>query len=223
MRPRHGLPEDERRELGRSDVSAAARDPVRDRIAVAAVKLIGGGGYEAASLEALCERARVSRGQFDCRFTGLEDCFLSLHDELAAEFCERVRFAFETPAAWHDRIWAAGWAAMRFLREDPFRARFLIAAVNGAGGRAQARRDGLVQGLADLLDTGRGELDDPNVASRTSAEVVAGAIYGTVLGRVEAGCVERGEEFLPELVYMAVMPYLGSRAAEDELLVQALR
>ena len=29
--------------------------------------------------------------------------------------------------------------------------------------------------------------------------------------------------FLPELVYMAVMPYLGSRAAEDELLVQPLR
>ncbi len=149
--------------------------------------------------------------------------FLSLYDEAAAALCERVRSAFERPAAWHDRIWAAGWAAMRFLREDPVRARFLVVDVNGAGGRAQARRDRIVHGLADLLDAGREGLEDPGSVSRVTAEVLAGAIYGTVLAKVEAGCIERGEEFLPELVYMAVMPYLGSRAAEDELLVQPLR
>ena len=63
----------------------------------------------------------------------------------------------------------------------------------------------------------------PSSVSRCTAEIVAGAIYGTVLARIEAGSIERGEEFLPELVYMAVMPYLGARAAEDELLVQSLR
>jgi AcrR family transcriptional regulator len=171
----------------------------------------------------VCEQARTRRSHFERCFAGKEDCFLSVHDEVAAEFCQRVIAAFEAPTSWHDRIWAAGWSAMRFLGEDPSRARFLVVEVNGSGSGAQARRDRVLQQIADFLDRGREELEKPEKVSRCTAEIVAGAIYGTVLARVEAGCVERGEDFLPELVYMAVMPYLGSRAAEDELLVQTLR
>jgi AcrR family transcriptional regulator len=203
--------------------ASAVRDPARDRLAAATVQLIGSRGFAGAGVEAVCERAKVSRRHFERCFADLEDCFLSVHDDVATELCELVRAAYEGPAGWHDRIWAAGWAAMRFMREDPLRARFLLVEVNGAGGRAQSRRDRLVQGLVELLDAGRQELEDPGSASRCSAEVAAGAIYGMVLSRVEAGSIERGEEFLPELVYMAVMPYLGARAAESELLVQPLR
>jgi AcrR family transcriptional regulator len=153
----------------------------------------------------------------------LEDRFLSRYDEIAAELCDRVNAAYGGPTSWHDRIWAAGWAAMRFLREDPDRARFLVVDVNGAGPEGQARRDRVMQRLADMLDAGREELEEPGFVSRCTAEVVSGAIYNTVLSKVEGGCIDRGEEFLPELVYMAVMPYLGSRAAEDELLVEPLR
>jgi AcrR family transcriptional regulator len=203
--------------------ASAVRDPARDRIAAATVRLIGRRGFAAIGVEALCEHAQVSQRHFYRCFADIEDCFLGVHDEVAAELCERVRSAYGGPAAWHDRIWAAGMAAMRFMREDPLRARFLLVEVNGAGSRAQSRRDRIVQGLVELLDAGREELDDPGSASRCSAEVAAGAIYGMVLTRVEAGSVGSGEEFLPELVYMAVMPYLGARAAEDELLVQPLR
>ncbi|HEX7059289.1 MAG TPA: hypothetical protein VF176_05500 [Solirubrobacterales bacterium] len=152
-----------------------------------------------------------------------EERFLAAYDEIAAEFCGRVRAAWEGPVSWHDRIWAAGWAAMRFLQEDPPRARFFVVDVNGAGSRAQAHRDRLLQGLADLLDGGREELEDPRTVSRCTAEIAAGAIYGTILTKVKGGCLERREDFLSELVYMAVLPYLGARAAEGELLVQPLR
>jgi AcrR family transcriptional regulator len=198
-------------------------DPARERIATAAVELIGNNGYAVTSIEAICERAHAARSHFDRCFADLEDCFLSLHDEVTAEFCEQVMSAYGGPETWHDRIWAAGWAAMRFLREDPVRARFLMVEVNGAGSSAQAHRDRIMQRCADLLDAGREELDDPKSVSRCTAEVAAGAIYGTILTKIEAGWIDRGEEFLPELIYMAVMPYLGARAAEDELLVQPLR
>jgi AcrR family transcriptional regulator len=198
-------------------------DPARARIAAAMVDLVGSHGYAQTSVEMICERARARRAHFDRCFAGIEDCFLCVHDEVAAEFCARVQDAYAGPSSWHDRIWAAGWAAMRFFDEDPTRARFLVVEVNGAGVGAQARRDAILQRLADILDGGRGELEKPDSVSRCTAEIVAGAIYGTVLGRIEEGCLERGQDFLPELVYMAVMPYLGSRAAEDELLVQPLR
>jgi AcrR family transcriptional regulator len=187
------------------------------------VYLAGSRGYAQVSIEAVCEQARTRPSHFARCFAGKEDCFLSVHDEVAKEFCERVLGACSGTSSWHDRIWAAGWAAMRFFEEDPTRARFLVVELNGTGSGAQSRRDRALRHVADVLDGGREELEEPGKVSRCTAEIVAGAIYVTVLGKIEEGCIERGDDFLSELVYMAVLPYLGSRAAEDELLVQSLR
>lgn len=187
------------------------------------VGLVAEHGLESTTVAMICERAGVGRADFDRSFAGKEDCFLRVHGEIAGEFCQGVGGAFAGPDAWHDRIWAGALAAMRFLRQDAPRARFFVVAVNGAGSRAQARRDRLLHGLADMIDAGRDELEEPGSVSRSTAEMVAGAIYGTIMAKIRDGAIERGEEFLSELVYMATMPYLGARAAEDELLVQPLR
>lgn len=197
-------------------------DPVRERIAEAMVELAAEHGLDRTTIAMVCERAAVGRAAFDRNFTSKENCFLEVHGEIAAEFCQRAVTAYSGPRAWHDRIWAGAWAVMRFLQEDAVRARFFVVAVNGAGGRAQARRDRVLQALADLIDSGRGELEEPSSVSRSTAEMIAGAIYGTIMTKVRDGAIERGEEFLPELVYMAMMPYLGASAAEEELLVQPL-
>jgi AcrR family transcriptional regulator len=197
-------------------------DPVRERLATAMMELAAEHGLDGTTVAMVCKRAGVGRAAFDAKFSGKEDCFLRVHGEIAAEFCQRAAAAFAGPRAWHDRVWAGAWAAMRFLQEDAARARFFVVAVNGAGSRAQARRDRVLQGLADMIDAGRAELEEPESVSRSTAEMVTGAIYGTILTKVRDGAIERGEEFLSELVYMAMMPYLGARAAEDELLVQPL-
>jgi hypothetical protein len=147
----------------------------------------------------------------------------ALRQEAVEELCERVRAAFDVPRSWHDRIWAGGLAAMRWLREDPERARLLAAEASRGDGASMRSRAEAVQGIADLLDSGRDEHEGPRPMSRCTAEIAAGALFNTMLAKVASGSVERGEEFLPELIYMATMPYLGARAAEDELAVQPLR
>lgn len=205
-----------------TEPGAVNEDPVRKRIALAMIELAAEHGLEATTVTMVCERAGVGRAAFDRHFSGKEDCFLRVHGEITLEFCQRTGTAYAAPRAWHDRIWAGAWAAMRFLQEDSVRARFFVVAVNGAGTRAQARRDRVLQGLADMIDAGRAELPEPESVSRSTAEMVTGAIYGTIMSKVRDGAIERDEEFLSELVYMAMMPYLGARAAEDELLVQPL-
>lgn len=200
-----------------------SRDPIHDRIAAAMVELIGSRGYEATAIEAVCERAGVGRADFDRCFAGKEDCFLGLHDEIAGEICLRINAAYAAPNAWHNRIWAAGWAAMHFLQQDPVRARFFIVELNGVSERAQAHRDRILQRLADLLDGGREQLGDSSSVSRCTAEMVAGSLYGATANKIQGGWIDRGEHFLPELIYMVMLPYLGARAAEDELLVQPLQ
>jgi AcrR family transcriptional regulator len=162
------------------------------------VAMVGDYGFAAVDIAAVCERAEVGRAHFDRCFADLEDCFLSLHAEAMEQLCGRVDAACDGRDAWHDRIWAAGHAA-------------------------QSRRDHIVQRIADVLDGGRGEVRGERPMSRCTAEITAGAVYGTMMSKVESGSIERGEEFLPELIYLATMPYLGARAAEDELLVQPLR
>jgi len=187
------------------------------------VEMVAGHGFAAVDIGTICERAQVGRAHFNRCFADLEDCFLGVHDEVIEELCGRVDAACQGREAWHDRIWAAGMAAMRYLQEDSARARFLVVAVNGVAGGAQSRRDRIVRRIADFLDGGRGEVEGERSMSRCTAEIAAGAVYGTILSKIEAGSIERGEEFLPELIYLATMPYLGARAAEDELLVQPLR
>jgi len=165
----------------------------------------------------------VGHAHFNRCFADLVDCFLVIHSEVLEELCALVATARAGREAWHDRVWAAGMAAMRYLQEDPDRARFLLVAINGAGPDAQSRRDEVVQRIAEVLDGGRGEAVGERPMSRCTAEIGAGAVYGTIQAKIESGSVERGEEFLPELVYLATMPYLGQRAAEDELAVQPLR
>lgn len=195
---------------------------VAERISTALVELVGDGDYESTSVDAVCEAAGVSRADFDSHFIGKEDCFLRIHGAVADELCFRVNAACAAPSAWRDRIWAAGWAAFGYLQEDPRRARFLLCGINGAGERAQAGRDRIIRGLVDLLDGGRLERGEAARGSRCTAEVAAGAIYTTLLGKIESGAVARGEHFLPELVYIATMPYLGAEEAEAALRVQPL-
>jgi AcrR family transcriptional regulator len=187
------------------------------------VELVAGHGFAAIDTRTVCERADVGPAHFDRCFADLDDCFLTLHGEVMDELCGRVQAACEGRETWHDRIWAAGMAAVRYLQEDEARARFLVVAINGAGPDAQSCRDQVVQRIADVLDGGRGEVGGERPVSRCTAEISAGAVYGTIQAKIEAGAVERNEEFLPELIYLATMPYLGQRAAEDELAVQPLR
>jgi AcrR family transcriptional regulator len=177
-------------------VASNGGDPARERIAAAMVGLVGSYGLAATDIGTVCERARTSRAHFDRCFADLEDCFLSLHEELLDELCERIEAARTGRETWHDRVWAAGLAAIRFLAMEPGRARFLLVALDGAT---------------------RG------VLSPCTSEIVAGAVYTALLARIEDGSLERGEEFLPELVYLATAPYLGAEAAEEELRVQPLR
>jgi AcrR family transcriptional regulator len=187
------------------------------------LSLTGTHGYEPTTIDAICGLSEVSLPEFESRFADKEEVYLAAYDEIAAEFGDRVLRAYESHAVWHDSMWAAGWAAIGFLKEDPVRARFFLVEDNVAGSRAQERRDRIMQVFADLVDAGRCELEDPDSVSRATAEIVAGAIYSTIRTKILEGSISRGEDFLVELVYIVVLPYLGTQAAEAELRVQPLR
>lgn len=189
----------------------------RDRIARALVALAGSRGFQRCSLDDLLEAAEVDECEFHRHFSDMENCFLSVWDELASERAVSCALAYEVSPTWRCGMRAVARARLDFLRADRNRARFLLLEVLKAGEAAQVRRDHAIAGFAALVDEGRCELKDRDSLSPAVAEYVAGAVNGMLTRWTRAGTLFEGTHSARELMYVIVRPYLGHAAALEEL------
>lgn len=197
-----------------ADLSSAQRQ----RLVSALTDLAFEHGYEAVTLEMVCEKAEVAQELVEESFGDLGSLSGWTHLQNAREFDEMVRSAYERESAWRDKLRAAAYAAARFIENRPRRVQFAITALLRAGPMAQVVREGQLEYMVDMIDQGRQELDDPESMDRSVAEGVMGAIYGKLTSEVQIheGRV-RASDFVADMMYVAVRPYLGDEAAREEL------
>ncbi len=195
--------------------------PERDRIGRALVELCFERGYRNTTLAMLLERAEVDRRTFERQYADLEDCFCQTLQPLAEDYLLRLGDAFATQRGWRNQLRVTAYAALRFLREDLPRARFLFVEVLYAGTRAQLIRDQGIDALTELIDRGRSELDDPDSVSRQTAVAIAGGLHEKARQAIDADDPNLWEALVPQLMYAAVLPYLGPEAALQELQMPA--
>ncbi len=190
----------------------------RERIARALIAVVGEHGCEEATVEMVLARAGVEREAFERHFADIQECIDRVWEDLANDFAAQLRGAFAGSGPWRDRLRAAAHLCFRYFTEDEERARFFVIGVLQAGLVAQARRDVLMQVGIEIVDAGRQELEDPESMSRTMAEAAVGSIYAALVEAIQHG---GGAEVLApltcELMYIAVLPYLGQDAATEEL------
>lgn len=189
----------------------------RQRIVAALVALVAEQGYGATTVRQLLERAGVSRADFRRLFAGKQACFLAVYDEIAESFAAAVFVAFEREGEWREGLRAAAYAAARWVGEHPREARYATVETMMAGEFAVARREATLRRFVDLVDAGREQLEDPDSVSRAMAEGVVGGILGTLTRNMRRGARARPEDFVPELMFLAVRPYLGQEVAREEL------
>jgi AcrR family transcriptional regulator len=190
----------------------------RERIAEAMLTLVVERGYEATTVEALCERAEVSPATFHQHFADPQDCLLAVYTNNNELFDRQVQAAFAAHDSWRDSLRAAAYAAADFLAGRPLEVRFNVVAVLSAGEMVAAVRDAYLQQLVDLIDAGRYELDDPDSLGRSVAESAIGSIFERLLRDVHrGGDIAGARVVVPELMYIAVRPYLGHEVAREEL------
>jgi AcrR family transcriptional regulator len=168
-------------------------------------------------LDALLERAEVDLGGFHRSFTDLEDCFAAILAEIYEEFFAYAQESVAGVEGWRDRIRATAYAMLRFLLRDERVAHLGAVEAGRAGERAQLLFVETFDRLVDLIDEGRGETADPDSVTRATAVGIGGVIFARVQEAVAGGELDLGEEELPQLLYTAVLPYLGVAAAEEEL------
>jgi len=189
----------------------------RQRIVAAMVELVAEQGYKATTVKQLLQRAGVKRADFRRLFSGKRACFLEAYEEMSERFASRVFTAFEAEKEWRAGLRVAAYAAARWVGEHPREVRYATIETMAAGAFAVERREATLRRFVELLDAGREQLDEPDSVSRAMAEGIVGGILGMLTKNLRQEVRARPEDFVPELMFLAIRPYLGHEAAREEL------
>ena len=192
------------------------RSAERERICAAMVAVAADRGYEATSIGEIVTRANIDRATFARHFESLEDCFSAAWNAVDAELRESMQSAFDSWLDWPDRLRAALSAGMEILAADERRARFYVSEVLRVDDRMRDRQNLALERLSVAIDVGR---EDPEFdrAPQGVADPISGAIWHRVHQLLQSGRASDLPAEVPRFMYLAVLPYRGSAAAQAEL------
>jgi AcrR family transcriptional regulator len=188
----------------------------RARLREAMVGLCAERRYANVSVEAVVQRAGLRPGAFERHFADLEDCYCQIFESQRDELTGRVAAAYGAESGWANQLRAGAYALLIYFGEDRRRALFMRE-VFYAGERAILLRDQANQRFVELIDEGRAQMADPEELSVHTAETIASAIYQRLQSAIEHQSFEDFGRGVQEMMYTAVLPYLGPEAAAAEL------
>lgn len=188
----------------------------RERILEGMLEAVGSRGYEQTTVQDAIEAAGLYRQAFYDSFRDKEDCYLQALEAGAmwAESVMREAAAKEEPS-WRGRLRGSLRGLLEFLDNRPGIGRALLVEVHAAGPLAVEKRTDAMLRAAQLIDRAREEGDD--TAPAISAEAVVAGILAVLHTRLAGESEDGFELLLPELMYLAVLPYFGPEAAAAEL------
>jgi AcrR family transcriptional regulator len=189
----------------------------RQQIHDALVEVCREGGLGAANLERVLERAGVDRLAFERYFSDLDDCFAQYLRDASRPFVGHAREAMAAATDWRTQLRAVIYEMVRFWSADEGRTHMLLVETFAAGPLASLIRDRLLESMVDLIDRGRGLMEDPTTLTRVTAEALAGAMFNQMHLAEEQGTLGEADDLVPQLMYFLVLPYLGVETATEEL------
>jgi AcrR family transcriptional regulator len=192
---------------GRGGVSGSKRQ----RILLGMLETVGAEGYEATSVRAVLGRCGLYRQAFYDLFAGKADCYLKAHDAAVERLEGLMRAAADGEVGWEGRMQAGLAALLGFLEAEPDVGRALIVEVHRAGPAARERRIAAMRRASEYLDRARLE-EGSQAAPPVTAEAVAAGIHAVLHSRL-ANREDQFRQLLPELMYVAVLPYFGAEEA----------
>jgi AcrR family transcriptional regulator len=186
-------------------------DVQRHRLFKAAAAVFARLGYAEASAEAISREAGMSKATFYEHFANKEECIIALFEVAATEVVREMSLAVRgRHETYEERVREGLRAYLHTLAAYPNSAMTLLVSIAGAGPKAAARRDAILDLFADGLyrDNARSapRYGAPTFASRDDAFAVIGAITELSSRHLRAGTPAE----LPALEPVLVRVMLGT-------------
>jgi AcrR family transcriptional regulator len=188
----------------------------RDLILAAMIRVVGSKGYKETSVADVIEEAGTSRTTFYKHFEDKHDCFLAAYDMLVEQVFSEVVAHCDGEEPWLDRVEKGLATIVKLFALDPELARTAVVEVAAAGADARRRHWNAVARFTEYLEGGR-ELADGRELPENISLMSAGAVSGLIFDELLAGRAAQLPTMLPDLVFAMLVPYIGPRAAAEEM------
>ncbi|HKI67737.1 MAG TPA: TetR/AcrR family transcriptional regulator [Solirubrobacterales bacterium] len=191
-----------------------APPPQRERILDAVERLVAAQGFAGASIEAIVKQAGVSSVTFYEFFEGKEECFVAAFERAVDEGTEELaRAADGDPAAggfsWSEELATGLRTLTGLIAARPERARLVLVEAQTGGPELSRRFEASLDRVAAKLREGRALPTAPADLPATHEEATAGSLAWLLREKLETGGGEGLEKLYPELIDIALAPYLG--------------
>lgn len=207
-------------EAARGELSMPPSDHRRSPIFGALIDLCWERDVTGVSVDVLARRAEVPASEIERRFGDVDGCLNEFFEAEKVVLFGRIERARSRAPDWRGRLRGTAYALLDYLHEDEKVAKLTSVDVRMASERVQMNWAGAFVRFVDYVDEANAELPADRQKERSLAESVTGGIFQQLWGRLGGGGeLPDPREVVPELMYMAVLPYLGEEAAREELTV----
>ncbi len=196
----------------KSSGSAGCSDP-RARILDALIATVAYRGYDRTTIERVLQTADVPGVVFDEHFHDKEDCFIQALDAMVERLHASVLEQFDRTAPWPERVRKGLKALLAALASDPEAARVGMVECLSAGPGAGERYRLTLSAFVPLLEEGRRHAAYPEHLPPQTSEAVVGGIASILHRRVLEERTPELPSLLGDLVYFALVPYMGHHRA----------
>jgi len=203
---------------GRHRLSPEVRaEHQRERILDAAIAVFADRGYQGTTIDNIVAAAKVGVGSFYELFDNKPDCFVQAYTRVVADARAQIAAAIPAGAEWPEQACAALRSLLELIEAEPQRARVALVEVQTAGAEALTRHEETVDSVIPLLARGRAE--NPELAELPShiEEAIVGGLAWLLQQRLAQGEFEGAEAYLPDVLEIAVVPYVGREKAASLL------
>lgn len=193
-----------------------ASESRRDLILAAMIRVVGSKGYKETSVADVIEETPTSRTTFYKYFEDKHDCFLAAYDMLVEQVFAEVVANCDGNQSWLERVETGLSTIVKLFALDPILARTAVVEVAAAGADARQRHWNAVSRFTAYLEDGR-ELAGGHELPENISLMSAGAVSGLIFDELLAGRGAQLQAMLPDLLFAMLVPYIGPRAAAEEM------
>jgi AcrR family transcriptional regulator len=193
-----------------------ATETRRNLILAAMIRVVGRKGYKETSVADVIEEAGTSRTTFYKHFEDKHDCFLAAYDRLVEQVFAEVIATCDGSQPWLQRVRSGLAKIVEMFALDPLLARTAVVEVAAAGADARQRHWNAIARFTEFLEDGR-QLADGRELPENISLMSAGAVSGLIFDELLADRAAQLPALLPDLLFAMLVPYIGPRAAADEM------
>jgi len=193
---------------GRDPSRVALPAPQRERILDAVERLVAANGFAGTSIEAIVKAAGVSSVTFYDFFEGKEASFVAAFERAVEAAAGEIEDA-TAELSWPEQVSTGLRTVLAAVAAEPSRARLCLVEAQTGGPLLGARFEAALDRVAAKLREGRALDTAPPGLPATHEEAIAGGLAWMIREQLERDGGEGVESLYPQLVDVALAPYLG--------------